>query len=84
MALKDSAMLAKVLEGNINNLKTTGNAIMLASSESAAGEDEVSVDIEKCSACEQKIVDGKEQALFCEGICKQWVQRYCAAVLGSI
>ena len=30
---------------------------MLASSESAAGEDEVSVDIEKCSACEQKIVD---------------------------
>ena len=33
-----------------------------------------------CGICEQLIIDGKEQALFCEGVCKQWIHRYCAGV----
>ena len=34
----------------------------------------------KCTVCEQKVVEGEEQALFCEGACKQWVHRYCAGI----
>ena len=43
-----------------------------------------------CGICEQPIIDGKDQALFCEGTCKQWIHRFCAgfplswfAILGS-
>ena len=43
----------------------------------AAGESVTSV---KCAVCEQTIVEGKEQALYCEGTCKQWFHRYCAGV----
>ena len=35
---------------------------------------------ELCAVCCQKIVDGKEDALFCEGSCKQWCHRYCVGV----
>ena len=34
----------------------------------------------KCTVCDQKVVDGKDQALFCEGSCKGWFHRYCAGV----
>ena len=51
-----------------------------SSNEVAAGEDDVSGDVEKCGICENKIIDGKEQAWLCEGACKQWVHRYCAGV----
>ena len=34
----------------------------------------------KCAVCEQNIVDGKGQALFCEGQCQRWSHRYCAGV----
>ena len=30
-----------------------------------------------CAVCGRKIVDGEEDALFCEGSCKQWCHRYC-------
>ena len=33
-----------------------------------------------CAVCEQNIVDGKDQALFCEGVCQRWLHRYCAGV----
>ena len=33
-----------------------------------------------CAVCGRKIVDGKEDALFCEGSCKQWCHRYCVGV----
>jgi len=36
---------------------------------------------EKCSVCSHNIVDGKDQALFCEGgKCRRWMHRYCAGV----
>ena len=38
------------------------------------------VDDVKCAVCEQTIVDGKDQALFCDGVCKGWYHRYCAGV----
>ena len=35
----------------------------------------------KCSVCCQAIVDGSDQALFCEGDrCQSWMHRYCAGV----
>ena len=34
----------------------------------------------KCAVCDQNIVDGKDQALFCEGNCQRWFHRYCAGV----
>ena len=34
----------------------------------------------KCAICNQDIVDGKDQALLCEGTCKGWFHRYCAGV----
>ena len=33
-----------------------------------------------CGICEQPIVNGKDQAVYCEGACKQWLHRYCAGV----
>ena len=33
-----------------------------------------------CAVCEQDILDGKDQALFCEGLCQRWFHRYCAGV----
>ena len=49
-------------------------------STSSAGADASSpvTDQVKCAVCEQNIVDGKDQALFCEGLCKGWYHRYCA------
>ena len=35
---------------------------------------------ELCAVCCQKIVDGKEDALFCEGSYKQWCHRYSIGV----
>ena len=40
----------------------------------------VSPSTTKCAVCDQKIVDGKDQALCCEGLCKGWFHRYCAGV----
>ena len=34
----------------------------------------------KCALCNQGIVDGKDQALFCEGSCQGWFHRDCAGV----
>ena len=34
----------------------------------------------KCAVCEQNVVEGKDQALYCEGLCKRWFHRYCAGV----
>ena len=34
----------------------------------------------KCAVCDAKIVDGKDEAVFCEGLCQQWIHRYCAGV----
>ena len=33
-----------------------------------------------CAVCEQIIVEGKDQALYCEGVCNSWFHRYCAGV----
>ena len=33
-----------------------------------------------CGICKQPIKDGKDQAIFCEGACKQWSHRYCVGV----
>ena len=38
----------------------------------------------KCAVCEQAIIDGKDQALFCEGTCQQWVHRYCAGIPATL
>lgn len=38
----------------------------------------------KCAVCEQTIVEGKEQALYCEGTCMQWFHRYCAGIPSSL
>ena len=36
----------------------------------------------KCALCdhERNVVDGKDQALLCEGLCKCWYHRHCAGV----
>ena len=34
----------------------------------------------ECSVCCQAIVEGKDEALFCEGECKRWMHRYCAGI----
>ena len=36
--------------------------------DSAAGEPLA----EKCAVCEQIVVEGKDEALYCEGICQRW------------
>ena len=34
----------------------------------------------KCDLCDASIVDGKEDALLCEGPCSKWFHRYCVGV----
>ena len=34
----------------------------------------------KCLVCDQEIIEGKDEALFCEGVCNGWYHRYCAGV----
>ena len=33
-----------------------------------------------CRVCLQRLVDGKEEAILCEGKCPQWYHRGCASV----
>ena len=33
-----------------------------------------------CGVCKNKIVDGKDEALYCEGRCQSWMHRYCTGV----
>ena len=40
----------------------------------------MAVDEVKCAVCEQRVIEGKDQALFCEGLCNGWYHRYCAGV----
>ena len=37
----------------------------------------------KCNLCLANIVEGKDEALQCEGACQQWCHRYCAGVSQS-
>ena len=48
---------------------------------SARGKPSTSQD-EICSLCCRAIVEGKDEALFCEGeqSCNRWMHRYCAGV----
>ena len=41
-----------------------------------------SASYEQCALCSQDIIDGKEEALLCEGDgnCNKWMHRYCAGV----
>ena len=34
----------------------------------------------KCDVCDSAIVEGKDDALQCEGACQMWFHRYCAGV----
>ena len=36
-----------------------------------------------CDVCCSPIIDGKEEALMCEGSCQKWFHRYCAGVSAS-
>ena len=47
--------------------------------DSAAGEPLA----EKCAVCEQIVVEGKDEALYCEGICQRWLHKYCAGVTSA-
>ena len=71
--------------GPATSAKSSTTTASKSSSEttSSAGADVRStvVDDVKCAVCEQTIVDGKDQALFCDGVCKGWYHtRYCAGV----
>ena len=35
---------------------------------------------ESCCVCCQTISVGKDESLFCGGVCQQWLHRYCAGV----
>ena len=35
---------------------------------------------EVCCVCCQQIALGKDETLYCDGSCKQWLHRYCASV----
>ena len=37
-------------------------------------------DATKCDLCAAAIIDGKEDALQCEGTCQKWFHRYCAGI----
>ena len=60
-----------------------GNSTNAGSAIASCGRDSTSKTTEskvKCAVCTQVIVDGKDEALFCEGACGAWFHRYCAGV----
>ena len=59
---------------------TTASATPRATTDATAATDYTATDVATCSVCSQNIVNGEEDALFCEGTCTQWVHRYCAGV----
>ena len=34
----------------------------------------------QCAVCLEEVVDGRDEAIFCEGQCKMWFHRWCARV----
>ena len=36
--------------------------------------------VSECCVCSNYIVDGEDDALFCEGECNGWMHRYCAGI----
>ena len=40
----------------------------------------VTVPLTKCDLCAAAVVDGKDEALQCEGACQKWYHRYCAGI----
>lgn len=67
----DAAQAAKAVSKRTASLvQRKPSRSQKTSGDAATVEGEVLRDIEKCGVCEQRIIDGKEQALFCEGVCK--------------
>ena len=65
---------------NMNRTKKSATAPKKKSSTHAGEAVGESAMLVKCAVCEQTIVEGKEQALYCKGTCKQWFHRYCAGI----
>ena len=42
--------------------------------------DDVTRNNGNCDLCCKKILDGKEEAVQCEGVCSFWFHRYCAGI----
>ena len=64
--------------------KTTATAAALCEDDAlGVSVTDVTSPAKTCAVCEQAIVDGEDQALFCEGACKQWFHPYCAGVPAS-
>ena len=46
----------------------------------SSAKDSVGKHSEICAVCEPTIIDGKNQALYCEDRCRSWFHRHCAGV----
>ena len=66
-------------------VQTTGSACATVTADALVNSKSSTADHEPtpCAVCEQNIMDGKDQALYCEGVCKQWFHRYCAGIPSS-
>ena len=58
-------------------VQTTGSACATVTADALVNSKSSTADHEPtpCAVCEQNIMDGKDQALYCEGVCKQWFHR---------
>ena len=67
----------------VGSAKSASLSRSAASKSSAGAIDSVDRCQATCAVCAQNVVDGKDQALYCEGLCSSWIHRYCAGVSGT-
>ena len=56
---------------------------MESATTSSQGQGPKKTSIVKCDVCDDTVVDGKDEALFCKGRCQLWMHHYCAGVSRS-
>ena len=65
-----------------NWLDSDNNSIEMATKTKRARTHSAEVNNEVCAICCSEIIEGREEALLCEGkgTCSRWMHRYCAGV----
>ena len=73
----------KAKAGSQTRAQKQGGGSSLADEQGLSDERETSDEQETCDVCCTPIVDGRDDALQCEGDCQKWLHRICAGVTKS-
>ena len=57
-----------------------GTSTIVSATSADVSNDDATTNNDICDVCCRKILDGKEEAVQCEGVCSLWFHRYCAGI----